>query len=142
MGRYSKLDIATKLRAVLAGCGGADLPARPTLSVRRLRRLTDLEVDELVNRYQYGESIRALAEAFEMHRTTISAQLKARGVLVPARQLTARETAQVIRRYEQGWSLVRVAERFGISDTRVARVLREAGVATRPVGTNQWSASS
>lgn len=139
MGRYSKLDIRTKLQAILAGGGRDRAPARTTRSVRRLRRLTGPEVDDLVDRYQSGESIRALADAFRMHRTTISAQLKARGAMVHARQLSAPETAEVIRRYEQGWSLVRVAEDFGISDTRVARLLHQAGVPTRPVGTNQWS---
>ena len=112
---------------------------RPLHRARRLRRLTDREVDELVERYESGESIRSLAEALGVHRTTISAQLKSRGALVSVRQLTARETAEIIRRYADGWSLVRVADYFGMSDSRVARVLRQAGVPTRPVGTNQWS---
>lgn len=79
MGRYSKLDIATKLRSILAGGGREDPPARTTRSVRHLRRLNDVEVDDLVTRYQSGERIADLARDFGMHRTTISAQLTARG---------------------------------------------------------------
>jgi hypothetical protein len=55
--------------------------------------LTEKEVDDLVERYQSGVPIRALAEYFGVHRSIISAQLKSRGALVKARQLSAQETA-------------------------------------------------
>jgi len=140
MGRYSKLDITSRLRSILAGSGRGSPPARTTRSVRRLRRLTGPEVDQLVEHYQSGESIRALAKDFSVHRTTISGQLKARGVLVPVRKVTSRESAEMVRRYERGWSIARTAEHFGVSQSVIARVLKEAGAPTRPVGTNQWSA--
>jgi IS30 family transposase len=140
MGRYSKLDIATKLRSILAGSGRDDPPDRTTRSVRRLLRLTDPEVARLVQRYKDGCSIHILARDFDVHRTTISAHLKARGVWNPPRRLSKRESAEVVLHYEQGWSFVRVAEHFGVSPDTVHRALKRAGVMTRPVGTNQWSA--
>ena len=80
MGRYSKLDIATKLRSILAGSGREDLPARTTRSVRRLARLTEAEVAELVTMRQAGEQIDVLAERFGIGRNTVLAHLKRRGV--------------------------------------------------------------
>ena len=142
MGRYSKLDIATKLRRILAGGGRDDPPARTTRSVRRLRRLTDVEVDQLIERYQNGCSIHILARDFCIHRTTVSAQLKTRGVWKAPRRLTETEATEAAHRYEQGWSLVRVAEHFHVSTDTVHRALKRANVPMRPVGTNQWSARS
>ena len=142
LGRYSKLDIATKLRSILAGGGRDDPPARTTRSVRRLRRLSDPEVDQLVERYQNGCSIHILARDFGIHRTTVTAQLKTGGVWRAPRRLTKAEASDAIKRYEQGWSLVRVADHFGVSSDAVRRALKRANVITRPVGTNQWSARS
>lgn len=142
MGRYSKLDIATKLRSLLAGSGNERPPARTTRSVRRLRRLTDVEVDELVQRYRDGCSIHILARDFGIHRTTVSAQLKARGVLAATRRINNAERTEVVRLYEASSSLAQVSERLGMSENSVQRVLKRAGVTTRPVGTNQWSARS
>jgi DNA invertase Pin-like site-specific DNA recombinase len=139
LGRYSKLDIATKLRSILAGSGHEDLPDRTTRSVRRLRRLTEAEVSDLVQRYQDGCPIHILARDFGLHRTTISAHLKTRGVWKPPRHLTKKESAEIADRYQQGWSIARAAEYFGVSQSVIARVLNDAGVPTRPVGTNQWS---
>ena len=127
---------------ILARGGRDGPPARPTRSVRRLRRLTDLEVNEVVERYQSGDSIRSLAEEFGMHRTTISAQLKARGVLAPTRRVDEAQRSKLVSLYKQGFSLARVAEQVGVSSHTVHRVLLEAAVQTRPVGTNQWSARS
>jgi AraC-like DNA-binding protein len=42
--------------------------------------------------------------------------------------------------YEQGWSLARVAAHFGVSAGTVLNAFNQAGVATRPVGSNQWKA--
>ena len=61
MGRYSKLDMTSRLRRLLAGDSRDPVPDRPTRSVRRLRRLNDQEVDELVTRRQNGCSIHILA---------------------------------------------------------------------------------
>ena len=142
LGRYSKQDITSRLQRLLAGSASDRPPARPTRSVRRLRRLTESEVDELVERYQNGCSMHTLARDFEIHRTTVSAQLKARGVWKPPTRLTAEQTTQFVRLYKEGQSLARLAERFTVSQSTVSRILKEAGVTSRPVRTNQWSARS
>ncbi len=80
MGRYSKLDSGTRLQAILAGSGRDRPPARTTRSVRRLPRLTEAEVAELVALRQAGEQIDILAERFGVGRNTVLAHLKRRGV--------------------------------------------------------------
>lgn len=41
--------------------------------------------------------------------------------------------------YAAGLSLVGVGERFGVSAGAVLSAFRSSGIATRPVGTNQWT---
>ena len=142
MGRFSKQDITSRLQRLLAGEGRDRLPARPTRSVRRQRRLTEPEVDQLVERYQRGCSIHILDRDFQIHRTTVSAQLKSRGVWKPPTRLTTKQTLELVELYKQGWSLARLADRFTVSQSMVSRLLHQAGVVTRAVGTNQWSARS
>ena len=142
MGRYSKLDIRTRLRAILADRSRDRPPARPTRSVRRLRRLTGPEVDQMVERYQQGTPINVLARDLGVHRTTVSAQLKARGALIPTRRIDDAVRAEAVQLYQAGSSLARVADRLAMSENTVQRVLKRAGVTTRPVGTNQWSVRS
>jgi DNA-binding NarL/FixJ family response regulator len=74
-----------------------------------------------------------------VHRTTGSAQLKARGALNPNCRIDHAERAEVVRLYQAGSSLAQVAEHLGMSENTVQQVLKRAGVTTRPVGSNQWS---
>jgi hypothetical protein len=117
MGRYSKLDIATRLRAILAGSGSECLPDRTTRSVRRLPRLTEPEIAELVALRQAGEQIAVLAERFGVGRNTVLAHLKRRDV--PGRRwhgrtLGAEQLHEAGQLYDSGANLIAVAERFGV----------------------------
>ncbi|GMA26818.1 hypothetical protein [Arenivirga flava] len=49
-------------------------------TLERSGRLSKARIDELVERHQAGESARALAVEFEVHRETIRALLKRRGL--------------------------------------------------------------
>jgi hypothetical protein len=53
--------------------------------------------------------------------------------------LSDRDVACAAKLYEQGWSLARVSEGLGVSDGTVLNAFKRAGIATRPVGTNQWA---
>lgn len=142
MGRYSKLDITSRLQRLLAGDSRDRLPDRPTRSVRRLRRLTESEVGQIVERYESGDLIAVLASEFGVHRTTISAQLRleACGNLPPGLPRMSRLRSSGSTNWAA--SLARLAERFTVSQSTVSRLLRAAGVTSRPVGTNQWSVRS
>ena len=130
MGRYSKLDIATKLRAILAGSGRDDLPARTTRSVRRLPRLTEPEVADLVSLRQSGEQIDVLAERFGIGRSTVLAHLQRRGV--PGQRWRGRtlpddQLAEAGRLYATGLNLIAVAQQFGVDRRYLRQALPDAG---------------
>jgi predicted DNA-binding protein YlxM (UPF0122 family) len=136
---YSNPDIVSRLQRILAGEGSDQLPDRSPRSRQHQHRLTTEQVDQLVERYQAGESSNRLAAEFEVHRTTISTNLAARNVRTRYRLLDD-DLAGATRLYESGWSLARVAKQFGVSPGTILNCFKRAGVATRPVGTNQWPA--
>ena len=92
-----------------------------------------------MERYQAGESANLLAGELGVHRTTIVGHLKRRDVATRYRIIAEADLAEAARLYEQGWSLARVGEGFGVGARTVMDAFRAAGIATRPVGTNQWS---
>ena len=98
------------------------------------RRLSEHNVDELVQAYVEGSSIDALARHFSVNRTTVISHLDQCGV--PRRRMVRKMTDRTVRqaaaRYRQGESLKVVATRFGVDARTVARELQKAGVQIRP----------
>ena len=141
LGANSNRNNVTRLLSILAGEGRDCPPARTTRSPRqKQRRLTSEEIERVVERYQAGESANLLAAELGVHRTTIVGHLKRRGVSTRYKIIAEADLAEAVRLYEEGWSLARVGEQFGVSAHTVLSAFRAAGIATRPVGTNQWSA--
>jgi hypothetical protein len=140
MGRYSNPDIVSRLRRVLSGQGRDRPSARTVRSVRQKQtRLTSDQVDQLVDRYQHGESVYVLALDLSVNRRTVSAHLARRGVSTRYQILGEDELAKAVELYAQGCSLARVGQQFGVSAGTVLNAFKRADVRTRPVGTNQWS---
>jgi len=52
------------------------------------RRLGRAEIDTIINNYQAGQSLRAIAKLLDIHHHTIAAQLQRRGI---ARRLSTRQ---------------------------------------------------
>jgi hypothetical protein len=100
------------------------------------------EVAEVVARYRAGQTANVLAQAFDVHRTTIVRHLEAAAVPTRYRILSDGHVAEARQLYEQGWSLARLGEHFGVATRTVLNAFQRAGVSTRRVGTNQWSARS
>jgi hypothetical protein len=141
MGRSSNPDIVSSLRRILAGNARDRPSARTVRSLRqKQRRLAADELAEVVARYEAGETANALAQLFDVHRTTIVRHVEAAGALTRYRILSERDVAEGRRLYEQGWSLARLGQHFGVATRTVLNAFQRAGVPTRPVGTNQWSA--
>ena len=108
-----------------------------TLVVQPNQKLPAETVDELVARYQAGESIRGLGRSLGAHEQTIRAHLRRRGVkLRPVRALTDAQLAEAAQLYGEGWSTFRLAERYGVGATTVGVNLRRAGLRLRPRGWN------
>jgi transposase len=89
------------------------------------------QITALVEAYRSGISMKELASTFGIHRTTVTAHLHERGVIL--RGTSRLSTADAARLYEQGWSSRELGEKFGVSANTVLRFLRQTGgVPIRP----------
>lgn len=88
-------------------------------------------------RYQAGESANALAREFGIDRRTATSIVKKAGV--EPRYLVGVDIEVARELYGKGCSLASVGEELGVSARTVLNLFRRAGIATRAVGTNQWS---
>ena len=86
------------------------------------------EIEQIIERYQNGESTYELAEAFGCHRSTIANNLRKQGIKVSIEKINLEEAIAL---YESGWTTKRLAERYHISDNAVSRRLKSAGVKMR-----------
>lgn len=92
------------------------------------KHLKPEEIEQIVQRYQNGESTYDLAEAFDCHRSTIANNLRKQGVKVSIEKI---DLDEAIRLYESGWTTKQLADRYHISDNAVSRRLKKAGVKMR-----------
>jgi len=95
--------------------------------------LSRAQVDELVGRYEAGENVRALATAFGIHRSTVSAHLTRRGVRRQAglNEVQMRRAGDM---YQRGMTLDEIAAELGTSQRTVGRALDAVGVRRRGPG--------
>jgi DNA-binding CsgD family transcriptional regulator len=105
---------------------------------QRQRRLRAADQAEVAERYRSGETVNALAEAFDITRQTVSKILDRHDVPRRYRLLADADITEASELYEQGLSLAAVGERLGISARTVLNAFRKVGFETRAVGTNQW----
>ena len=97
-------------------------------------RLTNLEIDELVNEYQTGRTLADLASVLGIHRGTVAAHLQARGIQrrVNRRKMTDDDVSNAAGSYGAGDSLAKVALGFNVDAATLRRELHRAGIAIRP----------
>jgi transposase-like protein len=98
------------------------------------RRLTDSEIEQVVQQYRHGDSIDRLSRRYGVHRTTVVGHLAREGIARRrvVRKLTDQSVAVAAAQYEAGASLAVVANAFGVHDRTLAREFRRAGVPIRP----------
>ena len=92
------------------------------------KHLKPEEIEQIVQRYQNGESTYELAEAFNCHRSTIANNLRKHGIKVSIEKINLEEAIML---YESGWTTKQLADRYHISDNAVSRRLKKAGVEMR-----------
>lgn len=108
-------------------------PARvPTRSLRR--RLAPLAIDELVTRYNAGETIRALSREYGVSRSGLRQLLRGEGVPLREQGITPEDAERAVRLYESGLTIRQVVEQVGYSFGTIQRMLNEKGVALRVAG--------
>jgi DNA-directed RNA polymerase specialized sigma24 family protein len=95
------------------------------------RRLTPEQVEQLVQEYEAGDDMRALAGRWGLHRLTVAGHLRRAGVELRRQGLSDKQLAEAGRLYGEGWSLQRLAERYGCDDETMRTYLKRAGVQMR-----------
>lgn len=112
-------------------------PPRRLAPSARQRRLSDAARQSVVDAYQRGESMAALARLHEVRRETISKVIRDAGVLVRTqRAIDQEQIGEAGELYRKGWSLARLAERFGFDGQTIHTHLKRAGVVMR--GPHDW----
>ena len=103
-------------------------PSNPTQ-----RRLSPADVDDLLDAYRAGTTIRQLAVEFSIHRTTVASHLDRHGVARHSDQTAWDDEilTQAAELYASGLSLGGVADQFGIDVQTVANRFRRGGVPVR-----------
>lgn len=92
------------------------------------------EVEQLVDAYEAGSSIRELAMRYAVHAATVKVHLARAGIAKrkPVAKLSTDDAAEAARLYANGLSLAQVGKRIGVSVSSVRRALERAGVQFRP----------
>jgi len=121
----------------IAGRDGERVPVRVIRKRRSLQpqtRLSRLAIQELVDAYIVGASVRDLVDRFGVNRTTVLEQLSRHGVPTRrfVRKLTDEQVAVAGSLYVKGSSLARLAEVYEVDPNTVRRELVQAGVTIRP----------
>lgn len=113
----------------------------PVYQVHRLSaRLGPEQVDEIVRRYQRGESATALASEYTIAPSALLRLFRERHVVVRSNRLTSEQDATLAREYEAGATMAELEEKYALSHGAVYRALRRVGVQTRASGRRPRSA--
>jgi DNA-directed RNA polymerase specialized sigma24 family protein len=119
--------LTAELPALLQRC--AAVKVKPVRQAQR--RLTPAQVAQLVADYKAGASMKELAARWQLHRTTVAAQLRRARVELRRQGVPAGRLDEAVRLYGEGWSCQRLAERYDCDDETVRQALKRAGVSLR-----------
>jgi transposase-like protein len=91
-------------------------------------------VECLIKQYRDGSTVKALAEEFGIHRSTVMDHLRRHGI--PRRsdsmRWTPEQLAQATSLYRQGLSAAAISSQYGLDPSTVSKRLKRAGVVLRP----------
>ncbi|TVT62481.1 hypothetical protein FNH05_00920 [Amycolatopsis rhizosphaerae] len=120
-----------QLREKLPRINAPEPPSTKRDRPRRVRQLTDEQIQQLIAAYRSGATVYDLGEQFGIERRTVSNILHRREVPMRRRGLSPEQVDDAIHLYNLGWSLARVGRHLGVNHTTVLTRLRERGVPTR-----------
>jgi DNA invertase Pin-like site-specific DNA recombinase len=128
-GRSEDRKIASGQRSAKSG-GGVTTENKRSEPWTPPRRLSPLEISQLVERYQAGTKVRELAEEFGVHKHTVSAHLARRGIptRIGGRVVDEAAALEIIRLYAGGQTMDAIAAELGIAQSTVSRALKEEGL--------------
>ena len=127
--------VTRQKRGVYATSQRADVPRIRDNRGKVVRRvgipqtfLTPAEVTRLVEDYRGGRGVAHLAEAYGIHRSTVSAHLTRRRVARRIPGLGTEEAAEVVRLHGQGLSLRAIARVMGVGRRHVTQAVHDARI--------------
>ena len=123
-------DVAQQAQEPADVCVGRRSPV-PSHRGCRPRPLAPDALAQAINRYQSGETLRAIAADCGFSRGFLTAQFRKAGVDIRLRRITAAEIRIAAYEYGTGKSLVAVGESLGFNAKTIWLALRAAGVPMR-----------
>ncbi|MBF2755965.1 MAG: hypothetical protein ISN29_12030 [Gammaproteobacteria bacterium AqS3] len=111
---------------------------RPAKQTRRSRVLSDAQIEEMVRRYEAGESTDKLAEAFGVTDGTVASWLVENGVTLrgSSKSLVLPDSTmdEICRAYQAGQPARQIAETYGFSSQFIVKRLKQRGIKIRKRG--------
>lgn len=95
------------------------------------KRLGTKRIEDIVQRYEAGESARALAEEYGVAASALIRLLRENNVVVRRRKVRDKEARAMARDYEAGATMVELEDKYRLSHSAVYRALHRIGVETR-----------
>ena len=110
--------------------------ARPRLPAQKLPRrhnrlLDHVTIDELVTKYEAGESSTALVADYGIAKATVLKLLRANGVTIRRQGLTSAKVNRAASLYRDGRSLAWIGTHLNVSPMTVSSALKRSGITLR-----------
>jgi transposase-like protein len=96
-------------------------------------RLTQADVEQILDRYSSGDTIADIATAFKVGKTSLKRLLRQHGGRPKDERYRPERIALVIERYKAGGTIRGLAVEFGIGTTTLKKWIKERGV-----GRGRW----
>ena len=130
------------LRELAIPQGTRSDPSEPgDFQIHRLSaRFSAEQMEDVVQRYEAGESARALATEFGVAPSALIRLLRERNVVVRRQTITPDQEETMARDYEFGMTVAELKEKHGISHGAVLRALHRLGVEMRAKAPKRKSA--
>ena len=95
------------------------------------KRLTEPEIQEIVQKYNKGANCCELAKQYGCHHTTISGALKKAGIEVRNGSTKVLDEAAIIAMYENGQTMPEIAKQFDVDPHTIADCLKKNNIHVR-----------
>ena len=108
------------------------LPQAPAPTPIRQFRFTFAQRQAVIEAYESGATMAALAKQYNVKRESISKLLRRSGVTIRERRIISEaETDQAVQLYAHGLSSARIADQVGYDQATIYRALKKRGVVMR-----------
>ncbi len=107
-------------------------PAPSGIPPRSKRSLLPTDIDDIVHRYDGGETTQQIGAHFRISKSRVSTVLREQGITIRRQGLTVEQSAEAEMLYSNGKSLAWLGARYDVSHTAVAAALLRQGMQLRP----------